>query len=134
MDFIEAKLELPLNGGHVFATVAHKVVVHVHATGHTSGDGVCNAVDLKAKKGDREEAALLCGLERTVLIRTRKCRFERKLSMKMGKRPLIPRSYRSRIMPYRHVVSHAFSRSTNTATACCFLMKALRRKVSNLTR
>ena len=58
MDFIEAKLELLLNGGHVFATVSHKEVVHVHATGHTSGDGVCNAVDLKAKKGDREDAAL----------------------------------------------------------------------------
>ena len=55
---IEAKLELPLNGGHVFATVAHKEVVHRHATGHTSGDGVCNAVDLKTKKGDRENAAL----------------------------------------------------------------------------
>ena len=27
MDFIEAKLELPLNGGHVFATVAHEEVV-----------------------------------------------------------------------------------------------------------
>ena len=37
-------------------------------------------------------------------------------------------------MPYRHVVSHAFSRSKNIATTCCFLMKALRRKVSNLTR
>ena len=37
-------------------------------------------------------------------------------------------------MPYRHVVSYAFSRSKNTVTACCFLMKALRRKVSNLTR
>ena len=58
MDFIEAKLELPLNGGHVFATVAHEEVVHVHATGHASGDGVCNAVDLKAKEGDREDAAL----------------------------------------------------------------------------
>ena len=41
-----------------FATVAHKEVIHVHATGHTSGDGVCNSVDLKAKKGDREDAAL----------------------------------------------------------------------------
>ena len=58
MDFIEAKLELPLNGGHVFATVAHEEVVHVHATGHASGDGVCNAVDLKAKEGDGEDAAL----------------------------------------------------------------------------
>ena len=48
MDLIKAKLELPLNGGHVFTTVAHEEVVHVHATGHTSGDGVCNAVDLKA--------------------------------------------------------------------------------------
>ena len=67
-------------------------------------------------------------------IQIRKCRFERKLAMKMGKRPLIPRSYRSRIMPYRHVVSYTFSRSKDTATACCFLMKALRRKVSNLTR
>ena len=75
-----------------------------------------------------------CGSERTVLIRTRKRRFERKLATKMGKWPLIPRSYRSRIMPYRHVVSYAFSRSKNTATACCFLMEALRRNVSNLTR
>ena len=48
-------LELPLNGGHVFATVAHKELVFVHATGHTSGDGVCNTVDLKAKKGDRKD-------------------------------------------------------------------------------
>ena len=56
MDFIEAKLEI--NGGHVFATVAHKEVVHVHATGHASGDRVCNAVDLKAKEGDGEDAAL----------------------------------------------------------------------------
>ena len=55
MDFIEAKLELPLNGGHVFATVAHKEIIHVHATGHASGDGVCIAVDLKAKEGDGEE-------------------------------------------------------------------------------
>ena len=55
MDFIEAKLELPLNGGHVFATVAYKEVVHVHATGHASGDGVCHAVDLKAKEGDGED-------------------------------------------------------------------------------
>ena len=31
-----------------------------------------------------------CGLERTVPIRTQKCRFERKLAMQMGKRPLIP--------------------------------------------
>ena len=58
VDFIEAKLELPLNGGHVLATVAHKEVVHVHATGHASGDGVCNTVDLKAKEGDGEDAAL----------------------------------------------------------------------------
>ena len=61
MDFIKAKLELPLNGGHVFATVAHKEVVHVHATGHTSGDGISNAVDLKTKEGDREDAALGSG-------------------------------------------------------------------------
>ena len=75
-----------------------------------------------------------CGLERTVPFQTRKCRFEIKLAMKMGKWPLIPRSYRSCIMPYRHVMSYAFSRSKNTATACCFLMKALRSNVSNLTR
>ena len=51
-------MELPLNGGHAFATVADKEVVHVHATGHTSRDGVCTAVDLKAKEGDGEDAAL----------------------------------------------------------------------------
>ena len=55
--------------------------------------------------------------------------------MKMGTRPLIPRSYIQ--VPhnaYRHVVSYAFSRSKNTATACCSVIKALHREGSNLTR
>ena len=60
VNFIEAKLELPLNGGHAFATVAHTEVVHVHATGHTSGDGVCNAVDLKAKEGAKNAKKTMC--------------------------------------------------------------------------
>ena len=67
MNLIEAKLELPLNGGHVFATVAHEEVVHVHA-----GDGVWNAVDLKVKRVTERTLpwgtpnSWSCGLERTV--------------------------------------------------------------------
>ena len=30
----------------------------VHATGHTSGDGISNAIYLNAKKGDRKDAVL----------------------------------------------------------------------------
>ena len=64
------KLELPLYCGHIFATVAHEQVIHVHATGHTSGDGIRNAIYVNVKKCDQEDAAL--GHRQLLVMRVRK--------------------------------------------------------------
>ena len=79
MDPIKAQLSRAASQyycGQVFATVAKEDVVHVHATGHTSGDGVNNAIYINDKKCDREDAALghpqllVMRSERTVPIPT----------------------------------------------------------------
>ena len=44
-----------------------------------------------------------CGLERTVPIRTRKCQFERKLAMKMGKRASDTQVVHNAVLPCRVV-------------------------------
>ena len=54
--------------------------------------------------------------------------------MNVGSLPLNPSLWIAFKMPYIHVVSYAFSKSTNTATTCPFLVKASRMKVSSLTK
>ena len=54
--------------------------------------------------------------------------------MKHGNLPRSPTLCKSFIMPYFHVLSYAFSRSKNIATACCRCTKASRTNDSNRTR
>ena len=60
-------------------------------------------------------------------------RSARKFLMNVGSLPLNPSLWISFKIPYLHVVSHAFSKSINTAITCSFLIKASRIEVSNLT-
>jgi hypothetical protein len=59
---------------------------------------------------------------------------DRKFEIKVGTLPFNPISKRSFKMPYFHVVSYAFSRSKKINTACSFLAKAFRIKVTKRTR
>ena len=61
-------------------------------------------------------------------------RSARKFSMNVGSLPLNPSLCISFKMPYLHVVSYAFSKSTNTATTCYILIKASCMKVSDLAK
>ena len=72
--------------------------------------------------------------DRVLPTLTRKSRSFKKAAMKMGRRPLRPKSCKSLKILYFQVVSYALSRSKNTDTTCCLFINASRINVSKRTR